>query len=141
MSFKTPIFSDKAPKAIGPYSPAICIDGLVLFSGMLPVDPATGALAGEGITVQTKQSLDNICAVLEDAELTLDNVVRTTVFLADIKDFAAMNAVYGEYFKAPYPARSCFQVAALPMGAKVEIEVTCARGTINANEEDCGCCE
>lgn len=135
MSFKTAIFSDKAPKAIGPYSPAVCIDGLVLFSGMLPVDPATGALAGADITVQTKQSLDNICAVLEEAELTLEHVVRTTVFLADIKDFAAMNAVYSNYFKAPYPARSCFQVAALPMGAKVEIEVTCARGTIPANEQ------
>lgn len=135
MSFKTAIFSDKAPKAIGPYSPAVCIDGLVLFSGMLPVDPATGALAGADIAVQTRQSLDNICAILEEAELTLDNVVKTTVFLADIKDFGAMNAVYGEYFQAPCPARSCFQVAALPMGAKVEIEVTCARGTIPAKEE------
>ena len=127
MSFKTAIFSDKAPKAIGPYSPAVCVDGLVFFSGMLPVDPATGALAGADIAVQTRQSLDNICAILEEAELTLDNVVKTTVFLADIKDFGAMNAVYGEYFQAPCPARSCFQVAALPKNALVEIEVVAVK--------------
>ena len=141
MSFKTPIFSDNAPKAIGPYSPAICIDGLVFVSGQLPVNPATGKIEAESIEEQTKQSLDNIGALLKEAELDYNNVVKTTVLLADIKDFAAMNAVYSEYFKAPYPSRSCFQVAALPMGAKVEIEVICARGKISPETEECGCCE
>jgi len=139
MSFKTPIYSDKAPKAIGPYSPAVCVNGIVFFSGMLPVVPETGALAGDDITTQAKQSLENISALLESAELTFDNVVKTTVYLSDMKDFAGLNAVYSEYFGEPYPARSCFAVKELPMGAKVEIEIICTRGTI-APESDCGCC-
>lgn len=135
MSFQTPIYSDKAPKAIGPYSPAICINGLVFFSGQLPVNPETGKIDCDDIEGQTIQSFKNIEALMEEAEVTFENVVKTTVFLSDINDFATVNKIYGEYFKEPYPARSCFQVAVLPMGAKVEIEVICARGTIAPEEE------
>lgn len=134
MSFQTPITSEKAPKAIGCYSPGLCIDGLVLFSGQLPIDPATGRIEAEDAKGQARQSLENIGALLEAADLTYENVVRTTVYLADINDFAAVNEVYGEFVKEPYPVRSCVQVGALPMGARVEIEVTCARGTIAAAE-------
>ncbi|MGN0332711.1 MAG: Rid family detoxifying hydrolase [Lachnospiraceae bacterium] len=139
MSFQTPITSEKAPKAIGCYSPGLCLNGLVLFSGQLPINPETGKIEAEDAAGQTRQSMDNIAALLEAADLTYADVVRTTIFLADINDFAAVNAVYGEYVKEPYPVRSCFQVAALPMGAKVEIEVTCARGTIAT--EACECCK
>lgn len=137
MSFQTPIFSDEAPKAIGPYSPAVCVGALVFFSGQLPVDPSTGKLVEDKIETQTRQSLTNISALLKAAGLTFENVVKTTVYLADIKDFAAMNAVYAEFMQEPYPARSAVQVAALPMGARVEIEVICSRGKINF--ENCGC--
>ncbi len=140
MSFKTAIFSENAPKAIGPYSPAICINGLVFFSGQIPVNPTSGKIESDDVSVQAKQSLENISALLKEAELDFDHVVKTTVFITDINDFAKVNAVYGEYFKEPYPARSCVQVGALPMGAKVEIEVVCARGTIGT-ENSCGCCE
>lgn len=134
MSFQTPITSDKAPKAIGCYSPGLCIDGLVLFSGQLPINPKSGKIEAEDAGAQTKQSMDNIGALLADADLTWENVVRTTIYLADINDFAAVNEVYAQYVKEPYPVRSCVQVAALPMGGRVEIEVTCARGTIAAKE-------
>ena len=130
MSFQTAFFSDKAPKAIGPYSPAVCVGGLVFFSGMLPVDPATGKLLEGDITAQTHQVLKNIAAVMEEAGVGFENVVKTTVFLGDRKDFAAVNEVYAQYFQTPYPARSCVQVAALPMGARLEIEVVCARGVV-----------
>lgn len=139
MSFQTVITSDKAPKAIGCYSPALCINGLVLFSGQLPVNPETGKIEASDAAGQTKQSMDNIGALLEAAELTYSDIVRTTVYLSDINDFAAVNQVYAQYFKEPYPVRSCFAVAALPMGAKVEIEVTCARGTIPVEGQSCGC--
>lgn len=132
MSFQTPITSEKAPKAIGCYSPGLCLDGLVLFSGQLPINPETGKIEAEDAAGQAKQSMDNIGALLEAAGLTYENVVRTTIYLADINDFAAVNTVYAEYVKEPYPVRSCVQVGALPMGAKVEIEVTCARGTLKA---------
>lgn len=132
MSFQTPITSEKAPKAIGCYSPGLCLDGLVLFSGQLPINPETGKIEAEDAGSQAKQSLDNIGALLEAADLTYENVVRTTIYLADINDFAAVNSVYAEYVKEPYPVRSCVQVGALPMGAKVEIEVTCTRGTLKA---------
>lgn len=138
MSFQTPIFSEKAPKAIGPYSPALCINGLVFVSGQLPVNPKTGKIESDDITEQTRQSLENIGGLLEEAELTFKEVIKTTVFLADMKDFAAMNSVYSEFMQEPYPTRSCVQVAALPMGAKVEIEVICARG--NVAVEYCDSC-
>ncbi len=139
MSFQTVISSDNAPKAIGPYSPALCVNGLVLISGQIPVNPATGEIEAQDIEGQTHQSLKNIAALLKEAELDFSNVIKTTVFLADMSDFAAMNKVYAEYFKEPYPTRSCVQVGALPKGAKVEIEVMCTRGTLPYEQETCGC--
>lgn len=120
---KAVIETMSAPAAIGPYSQGTKADGIVYVSGQLPIDPKTGEFPGQDIEAQTRQSLENVKAVLEAAGMTMANVVKTTVLLADIADFAAMNQVYGVYFEAPYPARAAFQVAALPKGAKVEIEV------------------
>jgi 2-iminobutanoate/2-iminopropanoate deaminase len=128
MKTKTIIHTENAPKAIGPYSQGICVNGLVVTSGQLPVDPKTGKIESDTIEGQTRQSLENVKAILEQGELSMENVIKTTVYLADIADFSAMNQVYAEYFPEDCPARSCFQVAALPMGAKVEIEVMCSRG-------------
>ncbi len=139
MSFQTVISSDNAPKAIGPYSPALCVNGLVMISGQIPVNPATGEIEAADIEGQTRQSLENVGALLKAAELDYSNVIKTTVFLADMGDFAAMNKVYAEYFKEPYPTRSCVQVGALPKGAKVEIEVMCTRGTLPYEQETCCC--
>ena len=111
-----------APAAIGPYSQAIQADRTVYVSGQLPIDPANGVFPGDDIISQTRQSLANIKAILEAADMTMADVVKTTVLLADIGDFAAMNEVYAEFFTAPYPARAAYQVAALPKAAKVEIE-------------------
>ena len=116
-----------APAAVGPYSQATVTDQLILTSGQLPIDPKTGSIDATDVAGQTRQSLENIKAILAEGGKDLADVLKTTVFLSDIADFAAMNEVYAEYFSAPYPARSCFQVAALPMGAKVEIEVICKR--------------
>ena len=122
------IHTDKAPAAIGPYSQAIDSGtGLVFLSGQLPIDPATGAFPEGGIREQTRQSLRNAAAILTEAGLSLSNVVKTTVFLADMGDFAAMNEVYAEFFAAPYPARSAVAVKTLPKGALVEIECIAAR--------------
>ena len=124
---KNIIATEKAPAAIGPYSQAIDCGALVITSGQIPVDPATGAMP-EGITAQTRQSLTNVKAILAQAGLTMDNVVKTTVFLQNMGDFAAMNAVYAEFFtEGSYPARSAVEVAALPKGALVEIEAICAK--------------
>ena len=117
------ISTTKAPAAIGPYSQAIKVGNLVYTSGQIPIDPATGSFVEGGIKEQTRQSLNNIKAILEEAGLTLSNVVKTTVFLADMNDFADMNAVYAEFFTKPYPARSAVAVKTLPKGALVEIEV------------------
>lgn len=122
------IISEKAPAAIGPYSQAVEVSGFVYASGQLPIDPATGVFPEGGIKEQTRQSLLNVTAILEAAGLSLSNVVKTTVYLADMGDFSDMNAVYSEFFKAPYPARSAVAVKALPKGAMVEIEVIAARG-------------
>ena len=111
-----------APAAIGPYSQGIMAGQTVYVSGQLPIDPATSAFPSDDIAAQTRQSLQNVQAILASAGMTMANVVKTTVLLADITDFAAMNDVYAEFFAAPYPARAAFQVAALPKGAKVEIE-------------------
>ncbi len=122
------IQTDKAPAAIGPYSQAIDSGaGLVFVSGQLPIDPATGAFPEGGVKEQTRQSLTNARAILEVAGLGLENVVKTTVFLADMGDFAAMNEVYAQFFSAPYPARSAVAVKTLPKGALVEIECIAAR--------------
>ena len=116
-----------APAAIGPYSQAIRAGQTVYVSGQLPIDPATGAFAGDGIQSQSRQSLTNIQAVLAQAGMTMADVVKTTVLLADIADFGGMNEVYAGFFAEPYPARAAFQVAALPKGAKVEIECVAVR--------------
>ena len=113
----------KAPAAIGPYSQAIRVGNLVYTSGQIPIDPATGAFAEGGIKEQTRQSLNNVKAILEEEGLAMDNVVKTTVFMADMGDFAEMNGVYAEFFTEPYPARSAVAVKTLPKGALVEIEV------------------
>ena len=124
---KTPISTEKAPAAIGPYSQAIEAGGMLFISGQLPVDPATGEFAQGGIRELTTQSLTNMQHILAEAGLTLDNVVKTTVFLADMADFAAMNEVYASFFNAPFPARSAVAVKTLPKGALVEIECIAAR--------------
>jgi 2-iminobutanoate/2-iminopropanoate deaminase len=116
------LHTDKAPAAIGPYSQAIQAGNTVYVSGQLPVDPSTGEFAGADIQSQTRQSLTNIKNILASAGTDMSKAVKTTVFLSDIADFAAMNEVYAEFFTEPYPARAAFQVAALPKGAKVEIE-------------------
>lgn len=119
---KKVIASPKAPAAVGPYSQAIEINGMLFVSGQLPVNPETGK-APETIEEQTRQSLANAAAILEEAGYSFDDVVKTTVLLSDIKDFAAMNAVYAEHFSGAFPARVCYQVAALPLGVKVEIDL------------------
>ena len=123
-----PIQTEKAPAAIGPYSQAIDSGaGIVFVSGQLPIDPATGAFPEGGVKEQTRQGLTNAKAILEAAGLSLANVVKTTVFLADMGDFGAMNEVYAEFFKAPFPARSAVAVKTLPKGALVEIECIAAK--------------
>ena len=117
------ISTKKAPAAIGPYSQAIQVGNLVYTSGQIPIDPATGTFIEGGIKEQTRQSLTNVRAILEEAGLSMANVVKTTVFLADMADFADMNAVYAEFFAESYPARSAVAVKSLPKGALVEIEV------------------
>ena len=123
---KEVINTTKAPAAIGPYSQAIKVGNLVYISGQIPIDPTTGAFVEGGIKEQTRQSLANIKAILAEAGLNMSNVVKTTVFLADMNDFADMNAVYAEFFTEPYPARSAVAVKTLPKGALVEIEVVAA---------------
>ncbi|KGF49867.1 RidA family protein [Prevotella disiens] len=117
----------KAPKAIGPYSQAIEANGLVITSGQLPIDPTTGEFAPGGIKEQTRQSLTNAKAILEEAGISLANVMKTTVFLSDMNDFAAMNEVYAEFFNEPFPARSAIAVKTLPKNALVEVECIAAK--------------
>lgn len=116
------ISTSNAPAAIGPYSQALDLGDLVFVSGQLPVDPATGAFAGEDIQSQTRQSLENIKAILATAGADMSSVVKTTVLLKNIADFGAMNEIYAQYFQQPFPARAAFQVGALPKDALVEIE-------------------
>ncbi len=119
---KSTITSPDAPKAIGPYSSAIRSGQLLFVSGQVPVDPVTGQMVGGDIAAQTQRVLDNIGALLRAGGLTFADVVRTTVFLADMSDFAAMNDVYRSYFSEPYPARSTIQAARLPRDARIEID-------------------
>ena len=122
------IATANAPAAIGPYSQAIDCGSFIVTSGQIPIDPATGNLVEGGITAQTRQSLTNVKAVVEAAGLTMDHVAKTTVFLQNMADFAAMNAVYAEFFtEGNYPARSAVEVGALPKGALVEIETICIK--------------
>lgn len=123
---KKTISSPLAPKAVGPYSQAIELNGTLYLSGQLPLDGATGTMP-DGIEAQTRQALTNLAYVLDAAGLCLDDVVKTTVLLADIADFGAMNAVYAEFFPENKPARVCYQVAALPKGAKLEIDAIAGR--------------
>ena len=125
---KKVISTTKAPAAIGPYSQAIQVGNLVYTSGQIPIDPATSTFVEGGIKEQTRQSLLNVKAVLEEAGLTMGDVVKTTVFMADMGDFADMNSVYAEFFTEPYPARSAVAVKTLPKGALVEIEVIAEKG-------------
>ncbi len=119
---KEAIHSDKAPQALGPYSQAVRHGRMVFCSGQVPIDPASGAVA-EGIEAQTRQCLENLAAVLRATGCTMADAVKTTVFLTDMGEFAAMNKIYGEYFPAPFPARSTVQVVRLPKDVKVEIEL------------------
>lgn len=123
---KKVIATTNAPAALGPYSQGIAANGFVFVSGQVPIDPVTGEFVPGGIQEQTRQSLENGKAILKQAGLTLDNVIKTTVFLSDIRDFAAMNEIYAQYFTADCPARSAVQVANLPKGAMVEIEMIAA---------------
>ncbi len=116
------IATDNAPKAIGPYSQAIEANGTLYISGQIPLDPQTMEFVSDEIEAQTHQCLKNIQAILNEAGYTLENVVKCGIFLADMNDFSAVNAVYGEYFSAHKPARACVQVARLPRDAKIEIE-------------------
>ena len=125
---KKVISTEKAPAAIGPYSQAKMTGNFLFASGQIPVDPATGEVAGDKIETQAEQSCKNVGAILEEAGLALSNVVKTTVYLADMGDFAAMNEVYSQFFAQPFPARSAIAVKALPKGALVEVEVVAARG-------------
>ena len=120
---KTVISTTNAPSAIGPYSQAIQVGNLVYTSGQIPIDPATGAFAEGGIKEQTRQSLLNVQAILKEAGTSMEKIIKTTVFMADMNDFAAMNTVYAEFFTEPFPARSAVAVKTLPKGALVEIEV------------------
>lgn len=121
------ISTDAAPAAIGPYSQAIETNGMLFISGQIPIDPKTGEFVQGGIKEQTEQSFKNIKAILTEAGLTIENVVKTTVLLADINDFAAMNEVYASQFDKTFPARSAFAVKSLPKNALVEIEVIASR--------------
>lgn len=118
---KKEILTSNAPAAIGPYSQAVIAGGFLFASGQIPVNPADGSVP-EGVRAQTVQALENVKAVLETAGLTFSDVVKTTVFIKNMTDFAVVNEVYGSYFTKPYPARSCVEVAALPKGVLVEIE-------------------
>ena len=124
---KKVISTPNAPAALGPYSQAIEVNGMIFLSGQLPIDPTTGEFVAGGIKEQTLQIFKNIEAILKEADMTLDNVVKTTVFLADMADFADMNEVYASQFSDTFPARSAFAVKTLPKNADIEIEVVGVR--------------
>jgi 2-iminobutanoate/2-iminopropanoate deaminase len=124
---KRAISSDRAPKAVGPYSQAVAFGDLLFCAGQIPLDPVSGEITGSDVTAQTERVIENIKAVLNVNAMTLGDVVRATVFLTTMDDFAAMNEVYARHFLQPFPARSTVAVVALPRGAKVEIEVTAAK--------------
>lgn len=120
-------FTPQGATIVGPYSPAVEAGELIYFSGQIPIDSKTGKIVDGDIKTQTEQCLKNLSAVLEAADVTSDDVVKTTVYLTDMGDYAVVNTIYGEYFKAPYPARTAIAVCALPLGSKVEIEVIAKR--------------
>ena len=130
MKTKTIAHTNGAPAAVGPYSQAVCMNAIQFISGQLPICPETGKIADGGIAEQTDQCLKNLGEILKELKIDYCNVLKTTVLLSDIKDFNAMNTVYAKYFQDDPPARVCFQVAALPMNAKVEIEAVSNRGYV-----------
>jgi len=145
--FLQAINSKKAPQAIGPYSPGIKLGDFVYLSGQLGLNPESGELVSESIAEQTTQVMENIQALLAEIGLAMHHIVKTTVFLSDLADFAAMNEVYAGYFTAPYPARSTVGVAALPKGAKIEIECLVldtlayeSGGCGGCSQDDCQAC-
>jgi len=123
---KKVIATSEAPKAVGPYSQAVAVGNFLFCAGQIPLDPATGELVEGDVTAQTDRVLQNVAGVLRANGMTFANVVKSTVFMVDLANFAAMNAVYSKYFSEPFPARSTIQVAALPKGSQVEIEVIAA---------------
>jgi 2-iminobutanoate/2-iminopropanoate deaminase len=123
MATKTVIKPSKSPAAVGPYSHAVRVGDLLFCAGQIPLDPQSGALVAGDVRAQTTRVLENVRAILDDQGLTFANIVKTTVFMTDLAEFAGMNEVYGGYFTGSFPARSTVQVAALPKGARVEIEV------------------
>lgn len=125
---KQAIFSSDAPAPIGPYSQATRVGDWIFISGQIPIDPATGELIVGGVAAQTKQVLQNLQAVLTALGLSLDSIVKTTIYMTDLNMFAEMNEVYSHYFRPPYPARATVQVSALPKGALVEIEAIAYAG-------------
>jgi 2-iminobutanoate/2-iminopropanoate deaminase len=125
----TAILTERAPAPVGPYSQAIRSDGFLFCSGQIALDPKTGKIVEGGVAEQTRQVLDNIAAVLSAAGLTFGAIVKTTIFLVDMNDFATVNVIYGERMGTPPPARSTIGVAALPLGSRVEIEVIASAGT------------
>ena len=129
---KRAIASDRAPKAVGPYSQAVAFGELLFCAGQIPLDPTTGEITGTNVAEQTERVIENIKAILAVNAMTLVDVVKTTVFLTTMDDFAAMNDVYARHFTQPYPARSTVAVVGLPRGAKVEIEVTAAKSRVTA---------
>nr|WP_302666572.1 RidA family protein [uncultured Agathobaculum sp.] len=128
MSVKEVLHTDLAPAAVGPYSQAIVANKMIFTSGQIPINPKTGKIEATTIEEQTEQVMQNLHCVLAEGGVAFDRVIKTTCFLADMNDFAAFNSVYGKYFPENAPARSCVQVAALPMGAKVEVEVIAVQG-------------
>lgn len=125
---KTVLHTELAPAAVGPYSQGIVANGFVFASGQVPIDPKVGKITAETIEAQSEQALKNLKAVLAQGGVGLDRVVKTTCFLSDMNDFAAFNGVYAKFFPENAPARSCVQVAALPLGAKVEVEAIAVQG-------------
>lgn len=123
---KEVISTPNGPAAVGPYSQAVCANGFCYVSGQLGLDPATGNFAADDVVGQAEQVMKNVSNILAAKGMTMDNVVKAVVFLTDMNDFAAVNEVYAKYFKAPYPARSAFQICALPKGGLVEVEVIAA---------------
>jgi 2-iminobutanoate/2-iminopropanoate deaminase len=132
------IATAEAPKAVGPYSQAVAVGGMLFCSGQIPLLPSTGALIEDGVTAQTTQVLDNLGAVLRANKMTFSNVVKTTVFLIDLGEFAAMNDVYATFFPSHQPARSTIQVSALPKGARVEIEAIAVADGLAPSFENTG---
>ncbi len=128
MSVKEILHTELAPAAVGPYSQAVAANNMIFTSGQIPIDPKTGKIEATTIEEQTEQVMQNLHCVLAEGGVAFDRVIKTTCFLADMNDFAAFNSVYGKYFPEGAPARSCVQVAALPMGAKVEVEVIAVKG-------------